>query len=134
MLGGSCGCPVSPEVAVAAVEQSNTITRQQMLTEAYMNANHIVRLSSAADVQALQLRISEIAYLVPNWTEIDVCVCSGWLGKFQQGQSYQLHRYTDRMLLLMGTRVGEYAVPVPAFRHGRSCPALRSLMRPCWCG
>ncbi|WP_295087131.1 substrate-binding domain-containing protein [uncultured Ruminococcus sp.] len=124
LLGGSCGCPVAPEVAVAAVEQSHTITEQQMLTEAHMNANHIVRLSNAADVQELQLRISETVYLVPRWTEIDVCVCSGWLGKFQQSQAYQLSHYTDRMLLFMGTQYGELAKAGASFPARQILPGL----------
>lgn len=124
MSGNSCGCPVSPAAAAAAVEQSNTITRQQMLMESYMNANHIVRLSSAANVLEFQLRISQIAYLIPGWTEIDICVCSGWLGNFQQGQAYQLSHYTDRMQLLMGTQVGEHARANSSFPARQILPQL----------
>lgn len=101
-IGMSCGCALSSVLAGSDDNKrlmKNIMRNNQMYAERrdYMTADIISKISVCTDVSELMMTTSTIAYLLPNWNTMEICLCKDWCFDLEAPDRFRTEGYSDRM-------------------------------------
>ncbi|MGN0631165.1 MAG: substrate-binding domain-containing protein [Ruminococcus sp.] len=98
--GESCGC--FPKKNNYQKKIQYNITHNKQLQELYLNSNLMEQMSSAKSLQDFKESIINLKYLIPNLTQLDICLCDNWNSEFSHGKAIENNTsYTQQMMLLL---------------------------------
>ena len=105
-IGTSCGCGVSSVLNSSNDNRylMNTIRRNnKMYAERryYITADMISKITSCNSLNELMMVSSSLAYLLPNWNTLELCMCSDWSFDFEAPDSFRTEGYSDTMLQML---------------------------------
>lgn len=101
-IGTSCGCDLSLAVRNSDDNKrlmKNVRRNNQMYAERryYITADMISKLSGCADVDELMMTTSTIAYLLPNWNTLEICLCRDWSFDLEAPDRFRTEGYSEKM-------------------------------------
>ena len=105
-IGTSCGCSLNSVVNSGNDNRYllSTIRRNnQMYAERryFITADMLSRISACNDINSLMIAASSLAYLLPNWDTLELCMCSDWSFDFEAPDRFRTEGYPDTMIQML---------------------------------
>ena len=110
-IGTSCGCDISSSVVNSDDNRhllKNIRRNNQMYAERryFINADMISKISSCSDMEELMMTSASLAYLLPNWNTLEMCLCSDWSFDMEAPDCFRTEGYSEKMEQIMYLKKG----------------------------
>lgn len=101
-LGTSCGCSVSSadgnisdnRYLLSSIRRNNQMYAERRY---YITADMITKISACSTLHELMMAAASLAYLLPNWNTLELCMCSDWSFDFEAPDRFRTEGYSDTM-------------------------------------
>jgi DNA-binding LacI/PurR family transcriptional regulator/AraC-like DNA-binding protein len=123
-IGTSCGCELSSMVSGVSDNRyllKNIRRNNQMYAERryFITADMLTKISSCESLDQLMMMTSTLAYILPNWNTLELCMCSDWSFDFEAPDCFRTEGFSDTMLQMLYQKkcvdtnaVGEFGINV----------------------
>lgn len=133
-FGTSCGCTAETAASSHRFNKTEYMERDFLYNctyrEYYMTSNFIGQLSEAESLSDFSRIADSLAYLLPHWERLDICLCEDWLGDFEHPEVCRESGYPRNMRLLLSKKRDGNAPDGYKFLTSQLLPALRETHEP----
>ena len=126
-FGNSCGCKNADTPSMLPSDQIyRELSFNRKYTEIYMNDEFVMTSARVESLEELMEMTANHVHLIPKWDWVDICLCTDWLGDFEDNEHYRTEGYSDRMLLMLSKHGWGNDLPTGySFPTGQLLPALQ---------
>ncbi len=132
--GTSCGCSAEKAAEVHQLNINEYMERDFLYNctyrEYYMTSNFIGQMSDSDSLTNFAEIVDSLAYLLPTWKRLDLCLCEDWLGSFKRFNEYRISGYSEKMLILLSKTRDSKSLEQYSFKTKDLLPALKKPHEP----
>ena len=127
--GTSCGCSAEKAAESHQLNINEYMERDFLYNctyrEYYMTSNFIGQMSDSASLTNFAEIVDSLAYLLPTWKRLDICLCVDWLGNFKKFNEYRTLGHSEKMLNLLSKTRDSRSLEQYSFKTRDLLPALK---------
>ena len=105
-IGTSCGCSMHSMLSgdndnrylLNTIRHNNRMYAERRY---FITADMISKISACNDIYQLMIAASSLAYLLPNWNTLELCMCSDWSFDFEAPDRFRTEGYSDTMIQML---------------------------------
>ncbi len=97
----SCGCQTDHPHTIRNEFISRQLEFNRTFGECFLTSDFIVRLSNTSSLEEYIETVDSLAFLMPKWKHLSLCICQDWQGDFENTDKPENEDYSENMLLMM---------------------------------
>lgn len=128
----SCGCQTDHPHSMRNEFISRQLEFNRTFGEYFLTSDFIIRLSDTSSVEEYVRTVDSLAFLMPKWKHLSLCICQDWKGNFGNTDMPENEDYSENMLLMLSksrtepecaneTFSTEYLLPSLMKEHTAKC-------------
>lgn len=116
----NCGCHTDSHK-----EMPEELFSQHMESrESFLTSDFISRLSDVSTIEEYIRTVDSIAFLMPKWKHMSLCICQDWQGDFENTDKPENENYSENMLMMLSKSRTDVKYETVAFPTANLLPSL----------
>lgn len=120
----SCGCHTDSPHTIRNEFISRHLEFNRIFGEYFLTSDFIVRLSDTSSVEEYITTVDSLAFLMPKWKHLNLCICQDWLGDFENPDTPENENYSENMLMMLSKSRIEPECGIVTFPTENLLPSL----------